>query len=190
MRANALAARKKSNASTRRAARRQPPNPWENVGAQGANLGVGHFLTFQVIRLANALKANVTRRYLSDFHLSVPEWRLLGMTINFEPVRFSELVANSSMDKGQVSRTLQMLVKRGIVAARAAGRAARHPAEGSAPVILTVTPKGRRLYRTVLPVSQRNQARLLRMLSREERKSLYTTLNKLFDAIGDRDKLP
>jgi len=186
MRAIALAARKKSNAPNRRSARREPPNPWENVGAQGANLGVRQFLTFQVIRLANALKANVTRRYLSDFDLSVPEWRLLGMTIDFEPVRFSELVANSSMDKGQVSRTLQMLVKRGIVAARAVGRSA----EGSTPVILTVTPKGRRLYRTVLPVSQRNQARLLRMLSREERKSLYTTLNKLFDAIGDRDKLP
>jgi DNA-binding MarR family transcriptional regulator len=163
-------------------------NPWTDVGRSGKTLHIGHFLTFQLIRLASAAKANVTRRYLADFGLAVPEWRLLAMTVRFQPVRFSELVANSSMDKGQASRTLQVLTKRGLIATRTLAGGARRAGDG-APVILTVTPKGRKLYMTALPVAQRNQARLLHLLTREERKTLYVVLNKLYAAIGDLDVL-
>lgn len=168
---------------------RAPANPWVNVERDGATLHIGHFVTFQIIRLANAAKANVTRRYLADFGLSVPEWRLLAMTVRFEPVRFSELVANSSIDKGQASRTLQVLTRRGLIAAQTLGGGRRRAAEGGAPVILTVTGKGRRLYETLLPVAQRNQARLLHLLTREERRMLWIILNKLFAAIGELDVL-
>lgn len=136
------------------------------------------------------MKAGVTRRYLADFGLSVPEWRLLAMTVRFEPVRFSELVANSSMDKGQTSRTLQMLAKRGLINSRSAAGGIRRAGEGAvSPVILTTTAKGRQLYRTVLPVAQRNQARLLLLLTRNERKVLYTVLAKLFAATGSQDRM-
>ncbi len=168
---------------------RAPANPWTHVDRSGGTLHIGHFLTFQIIRLANAAKANVTRKYLADFGLSVPEWRLLAMTFRFGPVRFSELVANSSIDKGQASRTLQVLTKRGLIAAQTLGGGPRKPADSGAPVILTVTAKGRRLYETLLPVAQRNQARLLYLLTREERRMLWVILNKLFAAIGDLDPL-
>ncbi len=159
------------------------------MSLEGETLHIGQFLTFQIIRLANAAKANVTRRYLADFGLSVPEWRLLAMTVRFEPVRFAELVANSSIDKGQASRTLHVLTQRGLILAQTLGGGARRTRDSGAPVILTVTPKGRRLYATLLPVAQRNQARLLHLLTREERKTLYVALNKLFAAIGDLDVL-
>jgi DNA-binding MarR family transcriptional regulator len=176
----------------RRKSRRPPAqahNPWVDVREHGDNLHIGHFLTFQIIRLANAVKASVTRRYLADFGLSVPEWRLLAMTMRFEPVRFSDLVANSSMDKGQASRTLQMLTKRGLINSRSTGGARRAGEGAVSPVILTTTAKGRQLYRTVLPVAQRNQARLLLLLTRHERKVLYTALAKLFAATGSPDRM-
>lgn len=178
-----------ARASRRAAVTRAPANPWANVEPDGATLHIGHFLTFQIIRLANAAKANVTRKYLADFGLSVPEWRLLAMTVRFEPVRFSELVANSSIDKGQASRTLQVLTRRGLIAAQTLGGGRRRAAESGAPVILTITGKGRRLYETLLPVAQRNQARLLHLLTREERRALWIILNKLFAAIGELDVL-
>jgi DNA-binding MarR family transcriptional regulator len=165
-------------------------NPWTDVGRDGRSLHIGHFVTFQVMRLANAAKANVTRRYLGKFALSIPEWRLLAMTIRYEPVRFSVLVANSSIDKGQASRTLQALARRGLIKVQTFGgrvRKAGRSRDGGAPVVLTLTPKGRRLYSTVIPVARRNQARLLHLLSRNERRALYVILNKLFAAIGDRD---
>ena len=56
------------------------------------------------------------------------------------------------------------------------------------PVILAVTAKGRALYKTVLPVAQRNQARLLQKLTRDERRTLYSVLSKLFSAIGTQER--
>jgi len=184
-----LATRRKRATRAPRPSARAVRNPWLDVGADGKSLHIGHFLTFIVIRLANALKANVTRRYLADFRLSVPEWRLLAMTVRFEPVRFSALVAKSGMDKGQASRTLQMLTRRGLVASRASARGSRRGSDAAAPVILTVTAKGQKLYRTVLPVAQRNQARLLRLMTRDERRILHGIVKKLFAATGHPDLL-
>jgi DNA-binding MarR family transcriptional regulator len=173
----------------RTAKKKSRADPWSDVGDQGSHLHIGHFLTFQLIRLANAAKSNVTRRYLADFGLSVPEWRLLAMTIRFQPVRFSELVANSSMDKGQASRTLHGMIKRGYIATKSQAAGRRKAGDTAAvPVILTVTSKGRKLYKAVLPVAQRNQARLLQKLTRDERRTLHSVLSKLFSAIGHPER--
>ena len=176
--------------TVRTAKKKTRADPWSDVGDHGSHLHIGHFLTFQLIRLANAAKSNVTRRYLADFGLSVPEWRLLAMTIRFQPVRFSELVANSSMDKGQASRTLHGMIKRGYIATKSQPAGSRKAGDTAAvPVILTVTAKGRALYKAVLPVAQRNQARLLQKLTRDERRTLYSVLSKLFSVIGqERDE--
>lgn len=178
-----------SAAPSRARANGAASNPWLNLSDGGRHLHIGHFLTFQIIRLANAAKANVTRRYLHEFKLSVPEWRLLAMIFRFEPVRFSELVAKSSMDKGQASRTLHELTRRGLIAAKDGAGRARRAADPSSPVILSLTAKGKRLYKSVLPVAQHNQAELLKVLSREERKVLYGVLQKLFTAVGERERL-
>ncbi|HEY6457288.1 MAG TPA: MarR family winged helix-turn-helix transcriptional regulator [Steroidobacteraceae bacterium] len=173
----------------RTAKKKKRADPWSDVGDHGSHLHIGHFLTFQLIRLANAAKSNVTRRYLADFGLSVPEWRLLAMTIRFQPVRFSELVANSSMDKGQASRTLHGMIKRGYIASKSTAPGSRRAGDTAAvPVILTVARKGRSLYRAVLPVAQRNQARLLQKLTRDERRTLYSVLSKLFSVIGMQER--
>lgn len=158
--------------------------PWENVSESGRGLHIDQFLTFHLVRLANAAKTNVTRRYLIDFNLSVPEWRLLALAVRFAPLRFSELVSRSNMDKGQVSRTLRTMTKRGYINARTVGSKARRSKETiSLPVIVSVTPKGKKLFDEVLPVAQRNQAKLLQLMSTNERKTLYTVLMRLFIAV-------
>ena len=137
-----MAARKKTKtkAKTKAPKARKGSDPWSDVGG-GSHLHIGHFLTFQLIRLANAAKSNVTRRYLADFGLSVPEWRLLAMTIRFQPVRFSELVASSSMDKGQASRTLHGMIKRGYIASKSTTPGARKAGDTAAvPVLKRVLP--------------------------------------------------
>ena len=161
-------------------------SPWENIGDSGRGLLIDQFLTFHLVRLANAAKTNVTRRYLTDFNLSVPEWRLLALAMRFAPLRFSEMVERSNMDKGQVSRTLASMAKRGYVNARPIGAKPKRNRETiSLPVIVSVTPKGRKLYESVLPVAQRHQARLLRTMSAAERKTLYTVLSRLFETVED-----
>jgi len=175
-----LAAKTKRRKKASKVAEGEKTDPWADIDDQGAYLHIGHFLTFQLTRLANAARANVTRRYLADFNLTVPEWRLLAMTVRFEPVRFSKLAASSSMDKGQASRTVQGLVRRGFIATKW-----QAPERGSAAstAVLVTTPKGLALHQAILRVAQRGQAQLLKNLTREERRVLHRVLAKLFSVV-------
>ncbi len=107
------------------------------------------------------------------------------MTIRFQPVRFSELVANSSMDKGQASRTLHGMIKRGYIATKSQAPGRRKAGDTAAvPVILTVTPKAGSSIRQSCPWRSATQARLLQKLTRDERRTLHSVLSKLFSANG------
>jgi DNA-binding MarR family transcriptional regulator len=135
-------------------------NPWENVTDSGRGLHIDQFLTFHLIRLANSAKTNVTRRYLIDHGLSVPEWRLLALAMRFAPLRFSEMVERSNMDKGQVSRTLQQMVKRGYISAKPIGPKTKRARETiSLPVIVSVTQKGRKSSSSLAQNTERLRAK-------------------------------
>jgi DNA-binding MarR family transcriptional regulator len=161
------------------------PCPWLDVSRTGSNLNVEDFLTFRITRLSNALRANLTKKYLAEFDLSLPEWRLLALVARFAPMRFSEVTSRSSMDKGQVSRTLRAMEKRGMTKMKVIrNRGARSVEVLAAPVMVSITAKGRALYRAVLPVARRRQAEMLLTLSATDRVELYSTLDKLFVTIG------
>jgi DNA-binding MarR family transcriptional regulator len=158
--------------------------PWSKLSRTGTNLNIEDFLTFRLTRLSNALRTNMTKRYLEEFGLSLPEWRLLALVTRFSPLRFSELTNRSSMDKGQVSRTLRVMTKRGLTKMKALKRGSAYAEALAAPVIVAVTAKGKALYKAVLPTAQRRQAEILLTLSESERVALYHTLDKLFATIG------
>ena len=159
--------------------------PWLDVSRTGSNLNIEDFLTFRITRLSNALRANLTKKYLDEFDLSLPEWRLLALVARFAPMRFSEVTSRSSMDKGQVSRTLRAMEKRGMTRMKVIRtRGARSAEVLAAPVMVSITAKGRALYRAVLPVARRRQAEMLLTLSSADRLGLYSTLDKLFVTIG------
>ena len=160
------------------------PSPWGKLPRTGGNLNIEDFLTFRLTRLSNALRTNMTKRYLEEFGLSLPEWRLLALVTRFSPLRFSELTSRSSMDKGQVSRTLRVMTKRGLTKMKALKRGSAYAEALAAPVIVSVTAKGKGLYKSVLPTAQRRQAEILLTLSDVERVALYNTLDKLFATVG------
>ena len=146
------------------------------------------FLTFRLTRLSNALRTNLTKPYLEEFELSLPEWRLLALVARFAPMRFSEVTSRSSMDKGQVSRTLRVMAKRGLTKMKTIREGGSRSTEAlAAPVMVSITPKGTALYKEVLPVARRRQADILLTLSDAERAGLYSTIDKLFATIGNGD---
>lgn len=155
------------------------------MSRNGSNLNAEDFPTFRLTRLSNALRTNLTRRYLEEFELSLPEWRLLALVTRFSPLRFSELTARSAMDKGQVSRTLRVMGERGLTKTKAIAHRARVAEALAAPVSVSVTAKGKALYKKVLPVAQQRQVELLSVLTEHERLSLYQTLDKLYATVGD-----
>lgn len=159
--------------------------PWINLARTGSNLNVEDFLTFRITRLSNALRTNLTKRYLEEFELSLPEWRLLALVARFAPMRFSEVTSRSSMDKGQVSRTLRVMAKRGLTKMKVIRDRGSRSAEAlAAPVMVSITAKGQALYRSVLPVARKRQVELLTTLNESERRALYSTLDKLFTTMG------
>lgn len=161
-------------------------SPWSSISRSGSHLNVEDFLTFRLSRLSNALRTNLTKRYLEEFELSLPEWRLLALVARFAPMRFSEVTARSSMDKGQVSRTLRVMAARGLTKMKTIkDRGSRSTEALAAPVMVSITPKGTALYKTVLPVARKRQAELLLTLSEAERVALYETIDKLFATIGN-----
>lgn len=160
-------------------------SPWNKLAPNGSNLNVEDFLTFRVNRLSNALRTNLTKRYLEEFSLSLPEWRLLALIARFAPLRFSEVTSRSSMDKGQVSRTLRVMAKRGFTKMKVIrNRGSRSTEALAAPVMVSITPKGRAQYRAVLPVARKRQAELLLTLSAADRLALYSILEKLYSSVG------
>ena len=161
-------------------------SPWSSVPRSGSHLNVEDFLTFRLSRLSNALRTNLTKRYLEEFELSLPEWRLLALVARFAPMRFSEVTVRSSMDKGQVSRTLRVMASRGLTKMKTIkDRGSRSTEALAAPVMVSITPKGTALYKAVLPVARKRQADLLLSLSESERVALYDTMDKLFATIGN-----
>jgi DNA-binding MarR family transcriptional regulator len=163
-------------------------NPWLSLSRNGASLHIEDFLTFRLTRLSNALRNNMTKPYLEEFELSLPEWRLLALVARFSPLRFSELTGRSSMDKGQVSRTLRVMTKRGLTKTKILAQRGSRSAEAlAAPVSVSITAKGKALYQSVLPVAQRHQSEMLQTLNDSERVALYKALDKLFAEIGDPD---
>lgn len=175
---------KKSIAPSKRSAK--TACPWAPLSRNGANLNVEDFLTFRLTRLTNSLRNNLTKRYLEEFELSLPEWRLLALVTRFSPLRFSELTQRSHMDKGQVSRTLRVMTDRGLTKTRIIAQRGSRSAEAlAAPVSVAVTAKGTKLYKSIMPVAQRRQTQLLELMSPAERLALFATLEKLYAVIGD-----
>lgn len=152
--------------------------PWANIDSDGANLTVDNFPTTLIVTLANALRRTVTARYSDQFSLTVSEWRLLSLLMHYAAVPFGELVALSGSDKALVSRALRLLQERGYVELR------QPRGKGKSKPAYRVTRAGRALHDKVIPVARAHQARVLASLTREERVTLYTALQKLHALYG------
>jgi DNA-binding MarR family transcriptional regulator len=158
--------------------------PWLAPGENGENLNVEDFPSFLIWRLANSIKTNVTGRYLEQFDMTLPEWRVLGLVARHSPAPFGELVLRSSMDKGQLSRTLRLVARRGLV------RTAVIPPErrtsrsrNAARMEVRVTPKGAALCQRIVPVARETQMMLLATMDEEERRVMLRVLRRLLQRL-------
>ena len=144
--------------------------PWLDPGEKGEKLEIHDFPTFMILRLATATKNNLSRRYLDPFGISMPEWRLLALLARFGTRLFSEVTTGSSMDKGQVSRTLRAIHKKGLVKLNALSSTERPRSSAISPRIqVVISPKGRALFNRILPVARAHQNQIIGQLTPEER---------------------
>lgn len=163
-----------STRTTPRAARADspPPCPWDDLTPEGTGLDVHDFLTTMFSHTSNGLRRAITLPYAERYDLSVSEWRILSVLAAAGTLAFPDLVAESAADKAQVSRTLQLMAKRGLVEVQT-------PPVGRKGMVVSMTEVGQALYEKIMPMAQRSQAVMILTLSPQERRTLHDVLRRL-----------
>jgi DNA-binding MarR family transcriptional regulator len=129
-------------------------------------------ISYRVHRLANALSRGAAIRYRQGFDVSLMEWRILALLGDFAPLTLKELARESGLDKGQASRAVTNLVRRGLVL-RGTGRA------DAREVALRLSAAGRRSFAGLIAAAHQRDATFQACLLEAERQALDSALRKL-----------
>jgi len=128
--------------------------------------------SYRLNRLAHVSSRIASTVNESQFGLGPRDWRIIGLLGAFSPLSLNELAHEANLDKSQASRSVSDLIERGYVNRGADATDGRG-------IQLSLTTKGKNLYRKVFPNSvERNEA-LLAVLTPDEREVLETVLDKL-----------
>jgi len=138
-------------------------------------------VTFRISRLHSRLNAQATRMLNRHGGLSLLQWRVMVMVDRSDRATASEIVRETQIDKGLVSRTVKGMVAAGVLAMRT------DPSDHRAH-ILDLTEKGRARFEHAKPYMLARQAQLLDSLSDEERQALFATLDRLETALSELDE--
>ena len=140
-----------------------------------ATLNLAAFLPYQLSVASNAVSDRIARDYQARWGLKIPEWRLMAVLGQGEPLTPGELVAATRMDKVTVSRASAAMVARGTVARGASERDGRSHR-------LALTRAGQALYHEIAPVALAMEQALLARFSASEQRLLDDLLTRLRDA--------
>jgi DNA-binding MarR family transcriptional regulator len=123
-----------------------------------------------------ALISAQTTRSLTGLYrkhgLTVGGWRTLSLIGNYEPIHPSSIAERTSVDPDKVTRAVDRLVDKGLVARKTDNVDRRR-------VVLRLTARGRRAYAEIEKVRRDVEVEFLGVLTREELASFYAILDKL-----------
>lgn len=140
----------------------------------GAPVALDRTLSYR-LHLVNKLTDKASAEvYAQELRLPMGQARCLAAIGNFARLSVVELAAKSNLDKAQASRAAQALVERGLVTKRASG------ADGRG-VVLSLTPRGRRLWTRVMDLIGRRNTDIFGCLAIAERKALGRMLDRLIE---------
>ncbi|MEI9991239.1 MAG: MarR family winged helix-turn-helix transcriptional regulator [Rhizomicrobium sp.] len=140
--------------------------------ARKAQLDLERFLPYRLSILSNRVSDAIARQYSDRFGLSIPEWRAMAVLGGAPGLSAREVAERTAMDKVQVSRAIDALVR-----ARRVARAA--DADDGRILRLSLTAKGRAIYDEVVPLALHLEEVFLSALKPDERHMLDTLMDKL-----------
>lgn len=130
------------------------------------------FLPYRIKRLGERISVGLSRVYGRDFGISPPEWRVLVWLMQFDELTARDISGYASVDKATVSRAVQRLEERGLLA--------RAPLpEDQRVQLLSLTARGDELMSELLPRVFDWEVRLLAPLSAHDHRDLLSLLDKL-----------
>jgi len=130
------------------------------------------FLPYRLSVLSNRLSAAIAESYSRRFGLSIPEWRVVAVLAPAPGISAAEVAERTAMDKVAVSRAVRRLLHK--------GRIRRETATGDRRrSMLELTPAGREVYDSIVPVLRRYENTLLACLDASQQKQLDILLQRL-----------
>jgi DNA-binding MarR family transcriptional regulator len=143
-----------------------------NSRAKKESLDLDRFVPYRLSVLSNRVSGAIARHYSDRFGLSIPEWRAMAVLGGTGGLSAREVAERTAMDKVQVSRAVESLMRAGRVRRRADstdGRIMR----------LSLTARGRAIYDNVVPLALHLEDVFLSALTARERKALDALMTKL-----------
>jgi len=157
------------------------PAPVDHAGAPDI-LWLEDYLPYRVAVVGARMLRESARVYKRrPDPLTTPEWRILGILANFEPLVASEISKISMLDKVMVSRTLARMVRRDFVVRKRARKDQRV-------LEVTLTKAGWAYYRSLVPKFREQEAVMRSVLTPKEIETLFSMLDrfaKFFDELGE-----
>ena len=137
--------------------------------------GIRDLLSYRLHTVANLLSRGAELRYRREFGVSLWEWRSVALLGGAEaPMSLSELARAAGIDKGQMSRVVSGLAKRGLVVREADSTDGRG-------VRLALSGAGRRLYRGLIRAAAQRDSAFNACLTDREKQVFGKVLHKLAD---------
>lgn len=143
----------------------------------GAVLDLQQYFPYRLARLAEQVSLAVAEVYSERFSLTRQEWRVLALLGARPEIATKEVGRLTTLDKMQVSRAMQGLEARGIVARKSDPDDRRE-------LIASLTATGRALYRKIVPFALERETKLLSVLTAEEVEVLDRAMGKLSNELG------
>jgi len=146
--------------------------PSNTARKQDRTLDLEHFLPYRLSVLSNRVSDAIAQQYSDRFGLSIPEWRVMAVLGGTAGLSARDVAERTAMDKVQVSRAVESLVR--------ARRVARtEDAQDGRISRLGLTAKGRAIYDEVVPLALHLEDVFLSALKPDERRQLDVLMAKL-----------
>ena len=142
-------------------------------------LDLEHFLPYRLSVLSNTVSSALAGAYARRFGLTIPQWRVVAVLARSPGLSAAVVAERTAMDKVAVSRAVAGLARSGRVRRVQAVSDRRRS-------VLTLTARGRAVYRQIVPLALAYERRLLCELSPAEQAQFGRLLGRLQKRAGLR----
>ena len=140
-------------------------------------LKLGSFLPFRLSLLSNTVSANIAATYQDKFAISMSEWRIMAILAEYPGLSADEVCQRTQIEKSVVSRAVARLLKRHMIIRQIDDEDRRRS-------ILRLSETGLSVYDEVMPIAENFEKKLIAKLSKQERLTLLSLLDKLQKEAG------
>ena len=138
------------------------------------------FLPYLLSVTSNAVSGRIALEYKVQFGLSVPEWRVMAVLGDHEPLTQRELTGMTLMDKVAVNRACKVLDERALIA--------RSPnVQDGRSHLLVLTEAGREMHGQIMPLAVNMTRRIMGVLSQEEQQQFRGLLERVRGQVSQLD---